>query len=128
MSLATKELAVESPLHPRMVELMMQSVAILPDVGDFLRRPRWQARSACHDGDMNEFFPQGTSISNEIQRLCARCPVSAECLSFALADPSLKGVWAGTSERGRGRMRAAIRQGTNAALPGVFASVRSGAG
>ena len=117
MSLATKELAVESHLQPRMVELMMQSVAILPDVGDLLRRPRWQAGSACRDEDMNGFFPQGTGISSEIQRLCAGCSVSAECLSFALADPSLKGVWAGTSERGRGRMRAAIRQATKDALP-----------
>jgi WhiB family redox-sensing transcriptional regulator len=110
MSLAEKESAFEPQLQSRMVELMMQSDSDLPDAGDFLRRPSWQARSACRDEDMNEFFPEGASVSRETQQLCALCPVSVECLNFALADPSLKGVWAGTSERGRMRMRVAVRQ------------------
>ena len=109
MYIAEKELAIETQLWPGMVELMMQSVD-LPDAGDLLRRPNWQAQSACRDQDMNEFFPDGTGISREVHRICAGCPVSVECLSFALADPSLKGVWAGTSERGRGRIRVAMRK------------------
>ena len=75
MYIAEKELAIETQLWPGMVELMMQSVD-LPDAGDLLRRPNWQAQSACRDQDMNEFFPDGTGISREVHRICAGCPVS----------------------------------------------------
>ena len=97
-----------------MVVLKVQSVDLLPEVGDLLRRASWQARSACRGQDMKWFFPDGTGTSRQAVRICSGCPVSAECLSFALADPSLKGVWAGTSERGRMRMRIAMRKSAGA--------------
>ena len=57
---------------------------------------------------MDEFFPPDGSSRLRASVLCARCPVAKECLEYALDHPSLKGVWAGTSERGRHRMRAAL--------------------
>lgn len=92
------------------LELMMRLLDDASELDGFLRRPRWQARSACRNLDTREFFPEGTGLSQDVRRICAACPVSVECLTFALADPSLKGVWAGTTERGRGRIRAAMRR------------------
>ena len=116
MFIGVKERAIEAMLKPPMVEAMMQSVNALPDLGNFLRRPDWRARSACRGQDIRGFFPDGRALGLETLRVCARCPVSVECLEFALAKPSLKGLWAGTSERERGRMRVAMRRGSSSAL------------
>jgi hypothetical protein len=104
----TKE-AFRRPVAAANVKAMTQSFDLLPDIRDFICHPTWQAEAACRDHDMNAFFPHGPGISPEIHEICAGCLVFVECLKFALADPSLKGVWAGTSERKRGRMRAAMR-------------------
>jgi WhiB family redox-sensing transcriptional regulator len=93
-----------------MLEQMMQSIDPLPDLTDLLRRPAWQARSACRGQGIRKFFPgEGRAVIRETRHLCAGCQVSEECLTFALGNPSLKGVWAGTSERARRQMRAAER-------------------
>jgi hypothetical protein len=41
--------------------------------------------------------------------VCATCPVSAECLQWALATGQDSGVWGGTSEEERRAMRRAVR-------------------
>lgn len=38
--------------------------------------------------------------------LCARCPAQERCLEWAMGDPSLQGIHAGTSARQRQMMRA----------------------
>ena len=63
----------------------------------------WRARAACRGVPTALFFtdpPSGTAVV-----LCSRCPVRAECLAYALADPHLVGYWAGTTERERRQMR-----------------------
>ena len=109
MSVAEQEFSVDVRSQARMVELMVQSVGAFPDLGDFLTLSELASRAACRDHDLKGFFPEGTAISLETRRICAGCQVSVDCLTFALGNPSLKGVWAGTSERGRGRIRAAMR-------------------
>jgi WhiB family redox-sensing transcriptional regulator len=42
-------------------------------------------------------------------RVCAECPIRAECLAYAVAIPSLEGVWAGTSFKQRQRLRRQTR-------------------
>jgi WhiB family redox-sensing transcriptional regulator len=37
--------------------------------------------------------------------VCANCPVSRPCLEMALADPHIEGVWGGTSDKDRRRIR-----------------------
>jgi hypothetical protein len=39
--------------------------------------------------------------------ICERCPVTKQCLDYALDRHSLNGIWAGTSERGGWRIRTA---------------------
>jgi WhiB family redox-sensing transcriptional regulator len=90
------------------VELLMQ-----PDVwsGDLDRvaqrpaRPAWHARAACRGMGTELFFPADHLALLAARRICAGCPVLVECQRFAVSVPSLKGIWAGTSERSRARDR-----------------------
>jgi len=53
----------------------------------------WRHRAACRAEDPELFFGAGTPA--QARRVCAGCPVRAECLAFALADVPAAGVWAG---------------------------------
>jgi WhiB family transcriptional regulator, redox-sensing transcriptional regulator len=63
----------------------------------------WRHRAACRDEDPELFFPVGTSGPAllqiaEAKIACRRCPVSTECLNWALASGQDTGVWGGMSE------------------------------
>jgi WhiB family redox-sensing transcriptional regulator len=73
----------------------------------------WRHRAACRDEDPELFFPVGTSGPAllqiaEAKIACRRCPVSTECLNWALASGQDAGVWGGMSEDER---RALKRRG-----------------
>jgi WhiB family redox-sensing transcriptional regulator len=66
----------------------------------------WRHRAACRDEDPELFFPVGTSGPAllqiaEAKIACRRCPVSTECLNWALASGQDAGVWGGMSEEER---------------------------
>jgi WhiB family redox-sensing transcriptional regulator len=66
----------------------------------------WRHRAACRDEDPELFFPVGTSGPAllqiaEAKTACRRCPVSTECLNWALASGQDAGVWGGMSEEER---------------------------
>ena len=69
----------------------------------------WHDRALCAEVDPEIFFPaDGGSGCHDIKaakNVCRACPVSAECLSYALAADEEFGVWGGMSERERRRMR-----------------------
>ena len=65
-------------------------------------------RHACHSTPTQVFFAENTGPARAV---CARCEVTADCLAVALADPKLEGVWGGTSDADRRRMRRQARQG-----------------
>jgi len=65
----------------------------------------WMFRGRCQDTDPGLFFPsEGVGVALA-QRVCAECPVVAECLEYALINGIEHGVWGGTSERERNRIR-----------------------
>ena len=73
----------------------------------------WREEAKCRDMPLRRFFPeQGESLS-PARLVCngggesLPCPVRAECLEFALTLSGLAdaGVWAGTTERQRRRIR-----------------------
>jgi WhiB family transcriptional regulator, redox-sensing transcriptional regulator len=76
-----------------------------PELEAVLRRPAWHAKAACRGVGGDMFFPDSSDDPRKAIAICAGCPVKSECLSYALADPSLKGVWGGTSGRERSRLR-----------------------
>lgn len=87
-----------------MQTLMTPGLALL-DVD--LLRPAWHARAACRGQGAERFFLARGEHVGPAKAICSGCPVRAECLEAALADPWLAGVWAGTSARERERMRKA---------------------
>jgi WhiB family transcriptional regulator, redox-sensing transcriptional regulator len=89
----------------------------------------WPSLGACRDSDPELFFPAARSVTAFVQltlakNVCARCPVSGECLRFALATGQEYGVWGGTSEEERRQMRRLIRAGSQA--PPVAVMARAG--
>lgn len=67
----------------------------------------WQDRARCVEADPELFFPErGGDTAEDAKQFCGLCEVRYECLSYALARPSLDGVWGGTSFRQRQRIRA----------------------
>ncbi len=75
----------------------------------------WQTRAACRGMGSDLFFPTRGDALGPATRICARCPVLEECRTTALDDPSLYGIWAGTSVRERRRLRSEGR-GTAVAM------------
>ncbi|MDO4910249.1 MAG: WhiB family transcriptional regulator [Corynebacterium sp.] len=83
----------------------------------------WRHQAGCRDSDPELFFPVGNS-GPALQQIaaaklvCNSCPVTTECLDWALSTGQDAGVWGGMSEeerrvlkrknRGRGRARASL--------------------
>ncbi|MEU3734143.1 WhiB family transcriptional regulator [Streptomyces sp. NPDC033538] len=66
----------------------------------------WLRRAACVDEDPELFFPVGTAgpalrDTEAARRVCARRPVRAQCLAFALDLGQTSGVGGGTCEEER---------------------------
>jgi WhiB family redox-sensing transcriptional regulator len=66
----------------------------------------WLRSAACVGEDPELFFPVGTTGPavrdiTAAKRICARCPVTDECLSFAVSSGQTSGVWGGTCEEER---------------------------
>jgi WhiB family transcriptional regulator, redox-sensing transcriptional regulator len=72
----------------------------------------WRDRAACLEEDPELFFPIGTTGPaaaqvEQAKAVCARCPVLAECRSWALDNPRMTefGVFGGMSEDERRAVR-----------------------
>ncbi len=66
----------------------------------------WMDGARCRDEDTNLFFPDHGDVPAEAKALCDECEVRSECLAYALSmGEDARGVWAGTGERMRRRMR-----------------------
>ena len=61
----------------------------------------WQDRGLCAQADPEAFFPEKGGSTREAKAVCSRCPVTAECLEYALAHDERFGIWGGMSERER---------------------------
>jgi WhiB family transcriptional regulator, redox-sensing transcriptional regulator len=70
-----------------------------------LHSPAWMNHAACRDSDIDVFFPISPEGVDEAVAVCRDCSVRRKCLTFALENPDLSGVWGGTSNRQRVRLR-----------------------
>ena len=75
-------------------------------------RTDWRDDAACLHADPDLFFPIGTAGPALVQidqakRICRACPVQAPCLTWALGQGILSGVWGGTTETERRAIRRA---------------------
>lgn len=64
----------------------------------------WQAYGRCRETDPEIFFPEAGVPQHEALRICRSCEVRTQCLEFAL-DNHERGVWGGTNDADRRRMR-----------------------
>ena len=74
----------------------------------------WRQLAACRHADPELFSPisvPGRSLNQitQAKAICAGCPVSRQCLAFALDTRQGHGVWGGMSEQER-RLRARKRR------------------
>jgi WhiB family transcriptional regulator, redox-sensing transcriptional regulator len=70
----------------------------------------WRDRASCRDTSPELFFPIGTTglaldQIDAAKQVCEECPVAGQCLEFALATNQEAGVWGGTTEDERRRLR-----------------------
>ena len=70
-----------------------------------IHRPTWMADALCREYPGLSWFPGRGEDVTAVKAVCARCSVRDECLTYALDDPGLAGVWAGTASRVRQRLR-----------------------
>lgn len=68
----------------------------------------WQDRAACLGHSPDLFFPERADATVQIRKakkICATCPVTAECLAMALANDEKFGVFGGLTPGERGAVR-----------------------
>lgn len=63
----------------------------------------WRHKAVCRDEDPELFFPVGNSgpalaQTADAKLVCATCPVTTQCLGFAVKHGLDHGVWGGKSE------------------------------
>jgi WhiB family redox-sensing transcriptional regulator len=59
----------------------------------------------CVEVDPEIFFPERGGSSKAARAVCSECSVRQECLLYALTNREQFGIWGGTSERERRRLR-----------------------
>ena len=83
-----------------------------------LSKVDWRHTASCRDEDPELFFPIGNEGPAEDQirealQICAKCPVAAECLEWALGSGQDDGIWGGMTageRRAYKRREARIRR------------------
>ena len=65
----------------------------------------WQTNARCHEVDPEIFFPERGGSSKAARQVCSKCDVRSQCLEYALNNKEQFGIWGGTSERERRRLR-----------------------
>jgi WhiB family redox-sensing transcriptional regulator len=99
--------------------------SVKADVGtSVMWNEEWASQAACRASAPDQLFVRGAE-QNKAKKLCAGCPVKAECLAEALENQIEWGVWGGMTERER---RALLKRNPNAKWRAVLEQARTGAG
>lgn len=67
--------------------------------------PAWRHDGACNGVVDDRFFPERGQSTRPAKDICAGCKVRETCLEYALENGEKFGIWGGTSERERRRIR-----------------------
>jgi len=86
------------------------SVEVVADTG-------WMDDGACVGVDPDLFFPKrgDKDAVAAAKAVCATCQVRVECLEYALENSERFGIWGGTAEKERRRIRRLRRRARHAA-------------
>jgi len=73
---------------------------------------RWADDALCAQADPDAWFPDrgNYAVAALAKRICAACPVRAQCLDYALSGADTwrgisNGIWAGTTPKERAALR-----------------------
>lgn len=88
---------------------------LVAELADEMPGP-WREQAGCLGSDPDMFFPIGNAgaVLAEVRAakaVCGSCPVVEACLTYALETNQESGVWGGTSEEERRRLRRAWAAG-----------------
>ena len=85
---------------------------------------KWMADGNCANKAPSVFFPSDGVGVEKAKLVCEGCPVTDQCLEYAIAHRIDHGVWGGTSERQRRRIIRASAQerAANAQQPALQAN------
>ena len=67
----------------------------------------WQLQANCLGVHPDLFFPDRGASARQAKAVCKGCAVREQCLEYALDNGENYGVWGGTTERDRRRIRRA---------------------
>lgn len=85
----------------------------------------WQEKALCAQTDPEAFFPEKGGSTRQAKAVCAICPVTEQCLGYALETDQRFGIWGGLSEQERKRLKR--QQGfVSAGLPDGLRRYREG--
>lgn len=93
----------------------MSTAPTFDEPGDLFASPAFMDLGSCRGMDPGVFFPDRGESLSPAKSVCAECIVRDECLEYALDNRERFGVWGGTSERERRRLRRARRENTKVA-------------
>ena len=57
----------------------------------------WVDQAVCASTDPEAFYPEAGTSAAPAKRVCASCPVIADCLTWALTTREPHGIWGGHS-------------------------------
>lgn len=88
---------------------VVQHLVSQPEAGT---DPTWRDSASCRFANPDLFFPAGgTGVALDqieaAKAVCDGCPVRAACLEFAFETKQEAGIWGGTTEDERRRLRRA---------------------
>lgn len=84
----------------------------------------WRAQAACRDKDPELFFPVGSTGAavkqiDVAKAICRVCPVSDQCLKWALETNQDSGIWGGLSEDERRALKRRAMRARRSSSMGV---------
>lgn len=104
-----------------------------PAPGDDDGRSAWRERAACRGAATDLFFPVGAAEAaadetRQAREICAGCPVRPQCLAYALASGQQYGIWGGSDEQERRRLRRQRREPGKGPVRAGRTGARAGSG
>src|ERR1700729_3278636 len=96
-------------------------------------RDDWRSRGACLHADPDVFFPISVAGASATQvrtarAICSGCPVRPDCIAYALEHREIQGIWGGTTDDERKKLRRARARADASAAAGRFESGGARAG
>lgn len=80
---------------------------------EFSRQESWMETALCREIGGDFWHPDEgegqTYATNRALEICRDCPVRVQCLSYAMNNNEMLGVWGGTTPSERKRMRRSLR-------------------